>query len=270
MHPYLIVSDVDGTLAIDNTTITAPTQAVINQLLDRGHRFYLATGRMHVLAETMARQIGPRAEIIASNGASYDLAGSRVHHVLGAAALTAIETVTAAHGLTAVYFTDDAVYYVNEPEPAIKAYLYGFAPADQPLPVRKLSDLPALLALADGIINGIVFSLHDDEALAAVRQKLAAQDLLHLSASFSNNIELIPKAVDKANAVAELQAKLAIPPARTIAFGDGKNDIGMLKAAGLSVAMGNADAAVKAVAKYETAPNTEDGLAQFLRAYFRL
>lgn len=61
MTPYLIVSDVDGTLAIDNTTITAHTSAVINQLLDRGHQFYLATGRMHALAENMAKQIGPRA-----------------------------------------------------------------------------------------------------------------------------------------------------------------------------------------------------------------
>nr|WP_263849684.1 HAD-IIB family hydrolase [Lacticaseibacillus camelliae] len=77
MTPYLIVSDVDGTLAIDNTTITAHTSAVINQLLDRGHQFYLATGRMHALAENMAKQIGPRAEIIASNGASYDTPGGR-------------------------------------------------------------------------------------------------------------------------------------------------------------------------------------------------
>ncbi|MFD1393126.1 HAD family hydrolase [Lacticaseibacillus jixianensis] len=270
MSPYLIVSDVDGTLAVDNTTITEVTRKVINRLLDAGHEFYLATGRMHALAQTMAQQIGPRAQIIASNGASYDLAGSRVHHTLGADALNAVETTAAANGLTAVYFTDDAVFYVNEPDPAVKAFMYAFAPADGPLPVTQLPDVAALKQHADEIVNGIIFSLTDPQALAEVRSRLAAQDLLHLSASFTNNIELIPKAVDKANAIAELQAKLAIPPQRTIAFGDGKNDIGMLKSAGISVAMGNADPAVKAVARYETAPNTEDGLAQFLTRYFNL
>lgn len=270
MTPYLIVSDVDGTLAVDNTTITARTSAVINQLLDRGHQFYLATGRMHALAENMATQIGPRAEIIASNGASYDAPGGRVHHLLGGAALAAIEAATTAHGLTGVYYTDNAVYYVSNPDPVLKQYLYSFAPKDSALQVTQLPSVSALVQHQGEIINGNVFSLHDQGALAAVRQELAAKQLLHLSASFTNNIELIPKHVDKANAIAELQAKLGIPPAHTIAFGDGNNDIGMLQSAGVSVAMGNAVPAVKAVAKYETAPNTEDGLAQFLTQYFKL
>ncbi|WP_203623922.1 MULTISPECIES: HAD family hydrolase [unclassified Lacticaseibacillus] len=270
MTPYLIVSDVDGTLAIDNTTITARTSAVINQLLDRGHQFYLATGRMHALAENMAKQIGPRAEIIASNGASYDAPGGRVHHLLGAKALAAIEAATTKHGLTGVYYTDDAVYYVSDPDPVLKQYMYSFAPKDLAMAVTQLPDVSALVAHAGEIINGNVFSLHDHGELAAVRAELAQQDLLHLSASFTNNIELIPKHVDKANAVAELQEKLAIPADHTIAFGDGQNDIGMLQSAGISVAMGNAVPAVKAAAKYETGPNTEDGLANFLADYFKL
>nr|WP_263849685.1 HAD family hydrolase [Lacticaseibacillus camelliae] len=189
---------------------------------------------------------------------------------MGARALAAIETATTAHGLTGVYYTDDAVYYVSDPDPVLKQYMYSFAPKDLAMAVTQLPSVSALVQHAGEIINGNVFSLHDHGELAAVREELAAKDLLHLSASFTNNIELIPKHVDKANAITELQAKLGIPPARTIAFGDGNNDIGMLQSAGISVAMGNAVPAVKAAAKYETGPNTEDGLAQFLTRYFKL
>lgn len=46
----------------------------------------------------------------------------------------------------------------------------------------------------------------------------------------------------------------------SIAFGDADNDIEMLKAAGISVAMGNATDELKAVSDYVTAPITDDGL----------
>lgn len=268
MAQYLIVSDVDGTLAYDSTTISARTSQVINQLLDAGHLFYLATGRMYALAAAMAEQIGPRAEIISANGAAYEFSGQKTHHLLGSKALAAIEAAAASNGLTAVYFTDTAVYYVTTPPPAIEQMLYSFAPKDVTIDVTQLPDIAALQTHSDEITNGIIFSLSDPEALANTREQLAAQSLLHLSASDPTNIELIPKHVDKANAILELQAKTGIPKDRTIAFGDGLNDLGMLKAAGISVAMGNAVPEVKAVAKYVTETNKEDGLAQFLLRFF--
>ncbi|HAJ54308.1 MAG TPA: Cof-type HAD-IIB family hydrolase, partial [Lactobacillus sp.] len=57
--------------------------------------FYVATGRMHALAEVVAKQFQPDASIIASNGAVYDFSGERVHHTLGEDALTAVEEVSA-------------------------------------------------------------------------------------------------------------------------------------------------------------------------------
>ena len=51
------------------------------------------------------------------------------------------------------------------------------------------------------------------------------------------------------------------------AFGDGTNDITMLQTAGVSVAMKNALPEVKAVARFETLTNEEDGVAVFLENY---
>ena len=55
-----------------------------------------------------------------------------------------------------------------------------------------------------------------------------------------------------------------ILPEETIAFGDGENDMEMLRLAGTGVAMGNAEPEVKAAADYVTADIDEDGIARAL------
>ena len=268
MDKHLIISDIDGTLAYDHQHVSAATSAVLRQLMAAGHEFYAATGRMYNLAKPITSQVAAEAEIIAANGAVYDFNGARVHHLLGAEALAATEAAVAASGLVAVYFTDDTVYYTKTPNAETLATLMTFATEDAEIAVKQVDPTTELLALAPVITNGIVFSPDDPAALAAAKERLVAAGNMHLSSSMATNIELIPKHIDKATAIAELQAKTGIPPERTIVFGDGHNDLGMLQAAGISVAMGNAVPAVAAAAKFQTLANTEDGIAYFLSRYF--
>ncbi|HET8852091.1 MAG TPA: HAD hydrolase family protein, partial [Ktedonobacteraceae bacterium] len=65
----------------------------------------------------------------------------------------------------------------------------------------------------------------------------------------------------KGNALRVIAEDLAIPAEEVVAIGDNHNDIGMLRFAGLGVAMGNAHAEVKAAADFVTLSNTEDGVA---------
>ena len=57
---------------------------------------------------------------------------------------------------------------------------------------------------------------------------------------------------------------LGISPAQVIAFGDAENDIPMLQAAGMGVAMGNAAQKVKEAADFVTRSNNDDGIAYAL------
>ena len=65
-----------------------------------------------------------------------------------------------------------------------------------------------------------------------------------------------------------LLARWELEPAQVVAVGDDVNDIPMLRAAGLSFAMGNASEEVKAAASAVTGRNDEHGVAQALRSVF--
>jgi hydroxymethylpyrimidine pyrophosphatase-like HAD family hydrolase len=54
-----------------------------------------------------------------------------------------------------------------------------------------------------------------------------------------------------------------------IAFGDGLNDVDMIKLSGIGVAMGNALDEVKNVSNYVTISHNDDGVIYFLREYLK-
>ena len=77
-------------------------------------------------------------------------------------------------------------------------------------------------------------------------------------------IEIMPQNVDKATSLDRMLESISITRENTICCGDGFNDISMIKYAGMGVAMGNAQQAVKEAADYITGTNDEDGLVQVI------
>ena len=79
-------------------------------------------------------------------------------------------------------------------------------------------------------------------------------------------LDLAPEGVSKASALEQVRVELGVDPSRTLAVGDGRNDLEMLAWAARGVAMGNAPEVVRDVAD-EVAPGVEDdGLAEVLEA----
>lgn len=72
---------------------------------------------------------------------------------------------------------------------------------------------------------------------------------------------------DKGNALRMLAAHEGLDISECIAFGDGGNDISILRAAGIGVAMGNAADGVKASADYVTTHIDDDGIANAFRHF---
>lgn len=77
-------------------------------------------------------------------------------------------------------------------------------------------------------------------------------------------LEVIPSKVNKGQGLLDTCHALGIDPKETVAFGDAPNDIPMLRAAGMGIAMGNATDQVKAAADTVTDTNNRDGIALWL------
>jgi len=81
-------------------------------------------------------------------------------------------------------------------------------------------------------------------------------------------LDIAPEGVNKATALAEVAAGFGVSAADVLAFGDGRNDIEMLRWAGRGVAMGDAPDEVKAAADDVTESIDQDGPAAELRHWF--
>ena len=75
-----------------------------------------------------------------------------------------------------------------------------------------------------------------------------------------NGVDLLPLHGSKATAIQTILDKIGLKPENALAFGDGFNDIEMLQAVGMGVAMGNAHKDVQKHANYVTKPVHEDGI----------
>lgn len=82
-----------------------------------------------------------------------------------------------------------------------------------------------------------------------------------------NFADVYPAGSGKERGIAAVNAALGVDNSQVMAFGDGENDIGMLKLAGVGVAMGNASPRVQAEADYVTASVDEGGVMQAVRRY---
>ena len=106
-----------------------------------------------------------------------------------------------------------------------------------------------------------------DEERTEARKRLEAVEGIEVTGALSNNIEVNAAGVDKGNAILWFADHLGIPHEEVAGFGDGNNDIQLLKKAGIGVAMANATDQVKTVSDYITGTNDEDGVATFIEKY---
>lgn len=79
--------------------------------------------------------------------------------------------------------------------------------------------------------------------------------------------DVVPQGISKTVGLDCIARHLHIDPSEMMAFGDGGNDIEMLRYAGTGVAMGNADDAVKAAADYVTTSVDDDGIMNALKHF---
>jgi hypothetical protein len=90
---------------------------------------------------------------------------------------------------------------------------------------------------------------------------------LYISKSLPYFLEFASPGVTKGSGLGFLAEHLGFSRERTVAFGDGENDLPLLEWAGYGVAVENADERVRALADFVCPPVTEEGVAQVIETY---
>ncbi|MNR08724.1 Sugar phosphatase YidA [compost metagenome] len=90
---------------------------------------------------------------------------------------------------------------------------------------------------------------------------------LEITNSSPYNYEINPQGVNKATGIKIVCDLLGLDMSQVIAVGDSLNDLAAIQAAGLGVAMGNAQIAVQENADYVTASNNDDGIAEVIQKF---
>lgn len=125
------------------------------------------------------------------------------------------------------------------------------------------SPIPPAGTYQEGAIYQLIVYGGGAEAGAALRQLPGCK----MSRWNDHAVDILPRSGGKVLGIGQFLRRLSLDWGEIMAFGDGENDVDMLRRAGVGVAMGNAEAAVKAAADYVTADVDQDGIYRALEHY---
>ena len=132
-----------------------------------------------------------------------------------------------------------------------------------------VDDIPEAIAGTKGVQKMQMYTLDSElrnnllEALPVVLPKML------FTSSIGNNIEVNAPEANKGDGLRVLAEYLGLPVRSAMAFGDGLNDLSMIQAAGIGVAMGNACKELLAVADHVTSDCDHDGVAEGIKTFCR-
>mgnify|MGYP002732042174 CR=1 FL=1 len=263
MKYKLIAMDLDGTLNNDQKIITEKTKAALMAAQKKGIRLALASARPSpglFKERDILRLQDHKGVLMSYNGGR--IVDAETGKVLFETSMDLQETKQVLRFLETLPVTpilDDGVQFYVEDKNGFKV---DYECRNNNMVCSEVGNLADFLEFAP---IKILMSVQPEE-LVQVQQQIAdfLPDSLTVVQTAAFYLEVIPKVINKGQGIRDICSVLGMEPGEVISFGDAANDIPMLKAAGMGVAMGNADAAVKAAADMVTLSNNEDGIAAAL------
>jgi Cof subfamily protein (haloacid dehalogenase superfamily) len=258
----LVISDVDGTLVTPDKVLTPASVRAARRLEEKGIGFTVVTARPPAGLRMLVAPLALRLPMGAFSGSAIvepDLTLVEEHIIPEAAARRGAAMLAEA-GVDVWLYTPEQ-WLIRDPRghyvPKEKRTIL-----EEPVVVP---DFEPYFARACKIAG----SSQDFDGLAACETAVRAAIGNHAFVARSQHyyLDITPPGRDKGTFLDALSRRLAIPPEAIAVLGDMTNDLAMFRKAGLSVAMGNASAEVKAAATYATAANTEDGFAKAIEKY---
>ena len=266
----LVALDLDGTLFDNNSRISKRNLTAIRSITDKGIHVVISTGRpFEGIPFDQIKGTGINYAITANGSGIYEISTGKclyenamdeelvtpilnflltrdIHMdaFIGGKGYTPVQCVETAQKLTVPSSIKNYIITTRTRLDNILQFIH-----ENLLKVQKmtLNFYPA----ADG-------TLIDRET---VRKFLVSNPSITTVCGGYNNLEFTRADANKGVGLRKLAEILGVNPDATMAIGDTENDLAIIEAAGIGVAMGNATDAVKARADYVTTTNTKDGVA---------
>ncbi len=268
MVPKLVFVDLDGTFVDSQKRVCERNLRVLERAAEVGVQFVPCTGRNAngILPELAAAPCVRYA--VCGNGASVvDLRTNEVLHSEPLLAEQVLDLHERLAGLRVTFdvFMDGKVYLARDRW----GVLHDAAAGDEALEnfitgLRTPYDCPLEELISRGEVTKLTMLHPGNIDATVVREAIGKVGGLEWTWSLPMNTEVMRAGVNKGSALRWLCGYLGVDTADTMAFGDGDNDIAMIRAAGDGVAMGNAIPEVLAAADHVTATCDEAGVAAYL------
>lgn len=262
----LIALDLDGTLLSSEKQLTPACRAALDRAAAAGIEIIPATGRFFNGMPEAIRALPYVRRAITINGAQvYDAVADEVIYRAELPCAQAVEILRMLDEFNLIYdcYQDNWGWMSRDMWERCGDYVPDAHYFNM---VRKLrtpvDDLKQLLLERNRGVQKLQLFTHDMSLRARLLREMSERfNNIAVSTSVANNIEINCADANKGTALRALAEHLRIPCARIAAFGDGLNDLSMIEAVGLGIAMDNAAPELKACAKHITSSCDEDGVA---------
>ncbi|MGM9924448.1 MAG: Cof-type HAD-IIB family hydrolase [Bacillus sp. (in: firmicutes)] len=231
----LIALDLDGTLLNEKREISEINYKAIKRAEGLGVHIVLTTGRTRPRSEEYLMALKLTSYMITVNGSEiWDEEGNLLERtLLPNKYMKELVEIAQHHSLSYKAISTNKMWLSETPE--------------------NLEEHEWMTMLMD---------VRDNRLRKSITDSLQSNQEIEISNSSPTNIEVNAMGVTKARAIGEICGKLNISMDDVMAIGDSLNDLAMIQAAGIGVAMGNAQDEVKEAADWVAGTNIEDGVAQ--------
>lgn len=267
----MIGMDLDGTLLTTRKELTPYTKDVLIRAAKQGIVVMPATGRpLSGVPEELGSLPGIRYAVTANGGRVVDIVSGRTLYECLVPAATAgkiLDVFEHYDSMREIYY--DGVGYTQEDAvKEIGKYLDSPPMIEYLLATRRLvPDVRAKFKKENRSLDkvqGLFVSVEDRDAAFEELKEIPG---IEITGALDRNIEVNAAGVNKGIAMVRLGETMGIPGEEIMAFGDGANDLKMIRSVGIGVAVGNAIEELKEAADYIAASNDEEGVAHFIEEY---
>lgn len=270
MDIRLIALDLDRTTLNDQGRLSEGNKNALIKAIEKGIHIVIASGRPFCSLPKDMTEIPGIEYAVTSNGAAiYHIPTARCLHQykLTKNSVLQILNLIQDYPIALETFIDGSAYgeasYLDNP------YIYGASPQAVIYlqSTRKpVHDMPSFIKENAANLDSLDIVTGNQHIKQEIWTKLdQISDDIYMTSSVARLIEISHKDAGKHSGLHFLQNYLHLTKDQTAAFGDGDNDVDMLHAAGIGIAVENASGICKEASDALTKHHNEDGVAWGLK-----